>query len=106
MGLPLTPLIPLVICYSCDGIMIELTLFDPRNFRFADTSIHKCDSSGENIDISDTEEYGEQETDDSIEEWDDASHWYQQQDHDQDVDCDVSIPTAVRFEATSLWSQH
>ena len=67
--------------------MIELTLFDPRNFRFADTSIHKCDSSGENIDISDTEEYGEQETDDSIEEWDDASHWYQQ-DHDQDVDCD------------------
>ena len=25
---------------------------------------------------------------------------------DQDVDCDVSIPTAVKFEATSLWSQH
>ena len=24
----------------------------------------------------------------------------------QDVDCDVSVPTAVKFEATSLWSQH
>jgi len=27
-------------------------------------------------------------------------------DHNKDVDCDVSVPTAVRFEATSLWSQH
>ena len=62
---------------SSDVVMIPLTLFDPRNFRFADRetqSRHKCDSSGETIDTSDSEEYTEQDAEEVLE-WGQSRHW-------------------------------
>ena len=73
-------------CHSSDGIMIQLTLFDPRNFRFAESgSRSKCDSSGENVDTSDSEEYIEQEHDDALE-WNEAKHWFHDQEQELEFD--------------------
>ena len=68
--------------------MTRVTLFDVRNFRFADTCRQKCNSSGEeSVTTSDSEELSEQddrdneEPDEILEEED---HWF----HDQDgSDC-------------------
>ena len=69
--------------------MTRVTLFDVRNFRFADTCRQKCNSSGEeSVTTSDSEELSEQddrdneEPDEILEEEED--HWF----HDQDgSDC-------------------
>ena len=67
-----------------------MTLFDVRNFRFADTqSRQKCNSSGESVVTSDSEELSEQEDRDNeeeehLEEEEEEDHWF----HDQDgSDC-------------------
>ena len=49
--------------------MTLVTLFDVRNFRFADTQCRqKCNSSGESVVTSDSEELSEQEDRDNEEE--------------------------------------
>ena len=69
--------------------MTLVTLFDVRNFRFADTqSRQKCNSSGESVVTSDSEELSEQEDRDNEEEEhleeEEEDHWF----HDQDgSDC-------------------
>ena len=70
--------------------MTLVTLFDVRNFRFADTqSRQKCNSSGESVVTSDSEELSEQEDRDNeeeehLEEEEEEDHWF----HDQDgSDC-------------------
>ena len=73
---------------SSDVVMVPVTLFDPRNFRFADTesSRHKCDSSGETIDTSDSEEYTEQDAETDVLDWGESRHWFQDPESEEDDD--------------------
>merc|ERR1719336_3704673 len=73
--------------------MIPLTLFDPRNFRFADRetqSRHKCDSSGETIDTSDSEEYTEQDAEEVLE-CGQSRHWFQDPESEEDEDNSLDL---------------
>ena len=71
--------------------MTLVTLFDVRNFRFAETCRQKCNSSGESVTTSDSEELSEHEDRDTEEpdeileeEEEEEDHWF----HDQDgSDC-------------------
>jgi len=67
---------------------------DQEDERFAESgSRSKCDSSGENVDTSDSEEYIEQEHDDALE-WNEAKHWFHDQEQELEFDSefqDVSL---------------
>ena len=67
--------------------MTLVTLFDVRNFRFADTCRQKCNSSGESVTTSDSDELSEHEDrDNEGPDEEEEDHWF----HDQDgSDCGV-----------------
>jgi len=63
------------------------------NSRFADRetqSRHKCDSSGETIDTSDSEEYTEQDAEEVLE-WGQSRHWFQDPESEEDEDNSLDL---------------